>query len=284
MKNTLNNIKSFVNVIAMVTVIVMVPACDIVEEPYLVKVGGNDTTVPTENVRKVLIEDYTGQKCPNCPEAAEIARNLQEIYGEQVVVIALHAGFYSVPEETGDFTADYRTAEGNELNSYFAFPAYPMGLVNRAPYSGSTILLKDSWEGAVDAQLELEPEAGIKITNTYNSSSRKLDCTLETEFVNDLDGTYNICAFILESGIVSPQQTESGVETAYVHNHMLRASMNGTWGDPVGTDGSAVAGVKVTNNYSYTLPAGWNEDHCAVVAFVYNSATLEVVQAEEKEL
>jgi thiol-disulfide isomerase/thioredoxin len=283
MKKTANIIKYIVIIMGIVTGIAVIPACDIVEEPYLVPVGTGDTNNTGEHVRKVLLEDYTGQKCPNCPEAAEIAHSLKEIYGEQVVVLALHAGFYSVPDATGNFTADYRTIEGSELNSYFAFPAYPMGMVNRTDYSGSTILLKDSWEEAVAAQLELDPEAQIIITNTYNPSDRKLDCTVETEFLTDKEGTYFICVFVMESGIVSPQQTESGVVTDYVHNHMLRKSMNGTWGELVGTDGSAVAGTKVTNSYTINLPTTWNDVNCSVVAFVYNNTTLEVVQAEEKD-
>jgi thiol-disulfide isomerase/thioredoxin len=268
-------------VIGIVIVIGILTSCDIVDEPYLVPVNGGVGPNPDETVRKVLVEEYTGQKCPNCPEAAEVAHNLQQVYGEQVIVIAVHAGFYSIPDADGDFTADYRTSEGTELNSYFGFPAYPMGLVNRTPYSGSTILLKDSWEGAVAALLELDPDAGITITNGYNEGTRKLDCTVETEFLDDMEGTYNVCVFITESGIISPQQTEGGVVANYEHNHMLRASMNGTWGDPVGTDGSAVGGIKVTNTYSYTLPATWSAVNCNVVAFIYNSETLEIVQAEE---
>jgi hypothetical protein len=58
--------------------------------------------------------------------------------------------------------------------------------------------------------------------------------------------------------------------------------MNGTWGDAVGTDGQAVAGSKKTNSYSFTLPAEWNADNCSVIAFVYNTTTTEIVQAEEK--
>jgi hypothetical protein len=57
--------------------------------------------------------------------------------------------------------------------------------------------------------------------------------------------------------------------------------MSGTWGEPVGSDGTALGGTKLTNNYSYTLPAEWNADNCAIVAFVYNTETLQVVQAEE---
>ena len=260
----------------------LIPACDIVEEPYLVPVSGGNGMDPGDNIRKILLEDYTGQQCPNCPEAAEVAHDLKADYGEQLIILAVHAGIYSVPETTGDFTADYRTQVGTDLNNFYAFPGYPMGMVNRTEYGGSKIMLKDSWESAVAVQAELEAQAAISITPTYNSGSRKLDCLLETEFLEDMDGTYNICAFISESGIISPQKTKTGINLTYEHNHVLRASMNGTWGDAVGTDGQAVAGSKMTNSYSFTLPAEWNAENCSVIAFVYNTTTTEIVQAEEK--
>ena len=278
----MKKILSFVIVIAIT--IAFIPSCDIVEEPYLLPVGANDTTGPGENVRKVLVEDFTGQKCPNCPEAAEIAHTIKTLYGEQIVILTVHAGFYAVPDLNGNFTTEFRTPEGDELNAFFGFPAYPMGMVNRTDYSGSTILLKDSWEAASAIQVELDAQAEITISNTYNAGTHKLDCILETEFLEDLDGTYNICAFIVESGIISPQQSEGGVIPAYEHNHVLRTSMNGTWGDLVGTDGLAVSGNKLTNSYSITLPPVWDAENCAVVAFIYNTETLEVLQAEERVL
>jgi hypothetical protein len=280
----MKNIKSTVIVTVIVTVlcIAFLPSCDIIEEPYLVKVESNDGPDTVNKVRKILLEDFTGQQCPNCPKAAQEALNIKAIYGEQLVIVSIHAGNYSEPAETGNFTADYRTPEGNELNSYFAIQGYPVGLVNRTDYGGSLLLLKDSWQSAVDALANLEIQAWITIDNSYNSSTRKLDCTLETEFLADLPDTYNICVYLLESGIVSPQKTLTGTVLDYTHNHMLRTTLNGTWGDPVGTDGLAVTGSKVTNTYSYTLPEDWNADNCAIVAFVYNTETMEVVQAEEE--
>jgi thiol-disulfide isomerase/thioredoxin len=266
--------------------IVWLPSCDIIEEPYLVPVGSNDTTGPEENVRKVLLEDFTGQKCPNCPEAAEIGHSLQTTYGEQVVIIAIHSGNFAIPDASGDFTADFRTANGTELDQFFGIYqyGYPMGMINRTDYSGFPVVLKDNWQSAVEIQLAMEPQADINITNTYNSSTHKLDCSLESEFLEDLDGTYNICVFIIESGIISPQQTEGGVITDYEHDHMLRTAMNGTWGDLVGSNGQAVSGNKLINSYSFTLPAEWNAENCAVVAYIYNTETLEVLQAEEEAI
>ena len=260
----------------------MIPACDIVDEPYLVPVDGGNGPGPGDKVRKVLLEDYTGQKCPNCPEAAEIAHSLEAKYGEKLILLTVHAGYYAIPD--GDFTADFRTAEGTELNAFFEVFANPLGMVNRTEYGGNRVLQTGDWESAVDIQIEMEVEAAITLTNTYTAGTRQLDCLLETEFMETLEGTYNICAFITESGIISPQQTEQDVDTNYVHNHVLRGSMNGTWGDVAGEDGLAIAGTKLTNSYSYTLPQGWNADNCTLVAFVYNTATNEVVQAEEKKI
>jgi hypothetical protein len=271
-------------ILFLAAVIYFIPACDIVDEPYLKPVGeSGDTTIPVEKIRKVLVEDYTGQKCPNCPEAAAVSQSLIATYGEQVVVIAIHAGHYANPDASGDFTADFRTPEGTELNDYNGISnfGYPMGMINRAEYNGFPVVLKDDWEAAVQIQLEKDAQAGIKLTNTFESGTRNLDCTAETEFFEEMDGTYNICIFIIESGILSPQQTESGPDLAYVHDHMLRGSMNGTWGEAVGSDGQAVTGSKLTNSYSITLPAQWTVENCSVVAFIYNTDTREVIQAEE---
>jgi hypothetical protein len=254
--------------------------CDIVDEPYLVPVNGGGPG-PGDEVRKVLLEDYTGQKCPNCPEAAELAHSLQTIYGDQLIILTVHAGYYSIPSATGEFTADYRTTEGNDLNSYFGFYAYPSGMVDRTEYKGSRVLFKDDWEGAVAAQVDLPAQAVITMTNEYNASDRKLTCALETTFLEDLTGTFNICVFITESGIVSPQQTETGIVQDYVHNHVLRASMNGTWGDLVGGDGTAVANMKLSDQFELTLDQAWNEANCNVIAFIINTETQEVIQAEE---
>jgi len=267
---------------------ILMTACDIVEEPYLKPVGGGSGPgpgpEPDEHVKKVLLEEFTGHKCPNCPEAAIVADNLKAVYGENLVVLAVHAGFYAIPSASGDFTADYRTPAGNELNNFFGFAGYPSGLVNRADYQGSKVLFKDSWEGAVEAQAALAPQADIAIENIWNDNTRLLHCMLETTFLEDLEGVYNICLLITESHIVSPQQTMQGIQTDYIHNHVLRSYITCTWGDPVGTSGQALSGVKQTNSYNFTVPAAWDVDHCEVVAFIYNTVTLEIIQAEEKPL
>jgi len=268
---------------ALLTWVVLVPSCDIVEEPYLVPAGSSGPG-PGEAVRKVLLEDYTGHKCPNCPEAAELANSLEHIYHEQLILLTVHAGFYSTPDASGDFTADLRTTEGTETHDYFGIFAYPAGMVNRTEYKGNKVLFLSFWEEAVEAIVNEPAQAMITLSASYNEGTRSLSCKAETNFLESLPGTYNICVFIAESGIILPQKDEQGIDLDYEHNHVLRASMNGTWGEPVGDNGQATVGILQENEYNYVLPSAWVAENCAIVAFVYDEATREVVQAEMLDL
>ena len=135
--------------------ILVFPSCDKVDEPYL-KPAGNSGPNPTEKVRKVLLEDFTGHKCPNCPEAADEASNLKAYYKEQLVLLTIHAGTYSTPDESGEFTADYETAEGTAIHDNFSVAGfgYPTGMVNRTEYKGSRILYLTDWQNAIDAMYD----------------------------------------------------------------------------------------------------------------------------------
>ena len=48
---------------------------------------------PSGVARAVLIEDFTGQRCINCPTAASEIERLQKEYGEEnVIAVSIHSG------------------------------------------------------------------------------------------------------------------------------------------------------------------------------------------------
>ena len=48
---------------------------------------------PAAVQRSVLIEDFTGQRCINCPKASDEIKLLQEQYGEDnVIAVSVHSG------------------------------------------------------------------------------------------------------------------------------------------------------------------------------------------------
>ncbi|MCE3259577.1 MAG: outer membrane protein Omp28, partial [Bacteroidetes bacterium] len=91
------------------------------------------------NTRKVLIEDYTGHQCGNCPNAAVVAESLHEKYGDKVVIIAVHAGFFARTNAT-EFPTSYTCQVGNDWDSKnggFGVSAAgnPNGMINRKNFA-----------------------------------------------------------------------------------------------------------------------------------------------------
>lgn len=275
--------------IASIVSAITIQSCDYVEVPQQT-VDGN-TPDSEQVVRKVLIEDYTGHTCGNCPEAAAAIQQVKGVYGEQVVSVAVHAGFFASPQ-TAPYTADFRTATGTAYDNFFGISAVgnPNGMVNRMDYSTSShVKAYTSWGTLAGNILALPPDVHIKITNTFDNNTMQLSSGIETKFLNTMSGTYKLVVLLTEDSIVAPQkdysQTPSDILT-YVHRHMLRDAVNSTWGDTVAT-GSINAGTLDTKNFVYNGIASnssWNADHCYVVAFVYDAATYEVIQAEEKKV
>ncbi len=249
-----------------------------------------DTYEPPTKIRKVLLEDYTGHKCVNCPGAGFVAHDLKEQYEEQLIVMAVHAGFFAEPNSTGLYTADFRTDAGTEYFDFFQIIANPNGMVNRVGEGQDRVLGETEWAAAVGAEVAKEVEANIEITGDYNSNSRNLSTSLKVNFFTDLPGNYRVCTVILEDSIISPQMNNdptigpSPDWEDFVHMHMLRGSINGTWGSLV-TDETIVSGSEYTIQLAnYTIDDEWDDGHCSIVAFIFEEASYEIIQAEEIKL
>lgn len=264
----------------------------------MVNIGGADTTecpVPEflhnhNPVKNVLIEDYTGHTCVNCPGAAVIAHDLKHQYGSRVVVISVHAGFFAMPFGN-EFPNDFRTEAGTEWDNFFGIGAVgnPNGMVDRTGYSSEHVLTPSAWAGKVNQQLTLEPMVDLQVINDYNEPDRKLCTHIQTMFLDDMDMSLKLCVVLIESGVVSPQKNndpEIGPTPTiedYEHEYMLRTAINSTWGVQVAEAGSPVSpDDDVVKSYKLILDDTWDESKCAVVAFVYNTDTYEVLQVVEE--
>lgn len=293
LKNMITMKRSFFYILYLIPcTLLLFSSCDKVEQPYVQgNNGGGDTS--TAKVRKVLIEDFTGQQCGNCPVAATTIQTIKGIHGEKVIAVAVHANFYAVPG-AAPYTYDFRTNEGNDYDAFFQPQSFPTGMINRKGYPTTTHWQNvGSWADTVAALLAVSPDADIHITNSYNASTRVLDVNVKTEFLKPLSGTYKLVVLLIEDSIVKPQKfyTPPKDSLTYVHRHVLRDGITGSWGDVLNT-ASVAAGDTIVKTYQYTLPATFpaingiapNENQCHVVAYIYDAATYEVLQAEEKKM
>tara|TARA_B110000908_G_scaffold9092_1_gene11168 strand:- start:430 stop:1368 length:939 start_codon:yes stop_codon:yes gene_type:complete len=291
-----------------------ITSCDIIEGPYLI--DNNTNPVDTNTfVKKVLIEDFTGHRCPNCPAAAEELVSLQDFYGDRVIGIAIHPSSpaFSTPSPltTSSYTYDFRTQFGDDIDNIFEITTVglPRGMVNRTGFDTQHQLGKDEWSSIVQTELEKAPIFGITLSSNVSNGNGTVSITAEALTNINLDKKekiedYNIVICLTEKNIVQWQKdnTAGDIED-YEHNHVLRTMINTTFGESIGNsfvDGDIwekdysidITNLENTNeNYSLnTLFMGngnckeWNEDNMEIVVYIYNTFNYEIVQVEEKHL
>ncbi len=276
--------------------------CDVVEAPYRETPvdPGPDTSKVT---RKILIEDFTGFKCPNCPAAAELAKDLEHLYGGRVYSVSIHAGFYAKPDPVGDFIYDFRNEAATDLATFFKVPQYPNGMISRTllPSATGRMLESGQWSEAVKAIIDSSAEAdlAVELTNEYNESTRSLTVKVNLDYVNAQMSDNYLAVFIVEDSIVKPQidNRRQGDQKVldYVHNHVMRGSVNGKWWGERVSDAAIAAGAQFSREYTITLNPDWMPEHCKVLAYVHrydpsyspvntNKGEYEILQVEELEV
>jgi hypothetical protein len=204
-----------------------------------------------------------------------------------MIILSIHAGFFA-NTNISPYTYDFKCAESVALDTDFGISnaGNPNGMVNRKKINGSFIIPYTAWGAEVTSVLSsTEPlPVRIGIETAYDSTSRQLDTDVQLDFAGDLIGTYKLSVYLVEDSIVKWQKdydaSPSDVEN-YVHREVLRGSMNGTYGDIIG---NTVAGESVVRSYTTTLNSGWDAGHMSLVAFLYNDATKEIIQVEQKHL
>lgn len=271
--------KKLMFILAMAFFMVGMVACDIIEEPYFKENNGGGQPGEEPAVKKyVLLEDYTGVKCVNCPPAGELALQLQEQHHHQVIVLSVHAG------SLAEFPLfDLTTTEGDEWWKFLNFQENPSGTINRKMINGGYKYDSSMWSEAVAETLQEEAALEMTPSIEYNETTRELKVDIKSKFLTELPDPYSLTVCIMEDSIVGIQQTQEGIVKDYVHRHVFRTTMNGAWGEEINT--TAIApGEEFSHVYTKKLDSSFNEDQCYIIAYVANSDTKEVLQVIEKKI
>lgn len=261
--------------------LILFSACDTIKNPIEEQTGNTcgdeSTAIP---IRKILVEDFTGQRCSNCPDAALILHDIIEGYCDHIIPIAVHATLFAAPND--DYPFDYRTETGNELADHFGVLSLPIGMINRSEFDGNQLISRDNWRAAVNNIFNKTPDVNIIIESSYDDISKKITATITTELLTDIDYEFNLGLYVTEDSIISPQLDGSEIIEDYVHRHMLRRGVNGTFGESIATSGSF--GDIIEKTYFIDADPEWKIEHCGFVAFISRNSTNEIIQAESEHI
>lgn len=234
-------------------------------------------------MRNVLLEDFTGHDCGNCPDAHVVAEEIIVDNPNRVAVVSVHAGPLAEPLPP-DFPNDYRTPEGEIYFSQLDFPVNPIGRVSREGGPGS-IWSHAQWVGETENQLNDNPAVVLQMEVSIDTLIGNLNVHVFDQWMQNVDGAHNLVVLITESKVIGPQLEylpEAYIHEEYVHNHMLRTSISGVGGLTIAND--PTTGESGLSSYTYEWNNNWDWHNCSVVAFVVDGTNGEVLNVIEKKL
>lgn len=228
-----------------------------------------------EAKRVVLLEEFTGQYCVNCPEAHELIDNLLSQYPENLISVSIHGG----PEGTNSIGEEtqkppmigLRNADGANYTDAYKISAFPAGVVNRT----TGVTTSDQWSAAIREAIAKPSDVDMTLSANLSDNGKKIEIKTEVSPYNNISA--NLQIWVVESGIEAIQRTRQGFKTDYIHNHVFRGAVNGINGEQV----QLTTRQPQQFTHEATIKDIWNRGNLSIVAFLYNnSGVIQAVHAE----
>ena len=251
--------------------------------------------------RNILLEYYTGHKCPNCPGAAKIGKEI-EANNDNVFMVSIHAiegnvFQYTLPpilDANGDgifeFTTDFTTDAGNTYAEDIpGLDLLPNGTINRMTNSNDPneeIWFEASeWVTAINQLDNNDLIANIQVQTNYFPSTNGLFIHTESEIKTNLTGDYRLIIYLLRESVIASQDSINTVAYYYNHHNVLSDNINGAWGTPIGAN-NILEETKFYNDFSFRLPTDstYNIENLSLVTYLCNRNTFEIIQVTKTDL
>ena len=255
------------NILALALFATAFTACETVDEDE--RFIGPVEFTPKKNV---LIEDFTGQLCVNCPKAAQTTHMLQKAYGnEHIIPVAIHPSTKAMPNLG---SPQLSSPVSDAYVTLWNVPNLPNGLVDRT----EGLSLYKTWSAQAVKRMQKEALADITI-NSCNIDDDK-NITINVDVLGKIDVEASLQLWLTEDSIKGLQKTESGMDREYIHNHVLRDTINALYGEPITLQANQI----LSKNYTYTVKnEKWNTKNLDIIAFVFNDKE-GVMQVVKKKI
>lgn len=258
-------------------------ACDKIDEnDRLVSFDNGGGTTVSSSQHVVLVEDYTGQECPNCPAfAVKLTKYVKSSPDAgRIVMVAVHNDLFQMKE------SDFATQAGIEYKNWLGLNSLPVGVVDREVSNGKTVTSSDAsaFLSSITAALQ-KPQVVTMFGKAHvtpdNKISTDLFVTPSKDSKFDGKGT-KIMVWLIEDEVVAPQIAGGKKIEDFKHHHILRAALNGTWGADYKVGEVYTLTADIPESVAATVKD--NRSNLKLVAFVYNDSDKSVVETIKYDL
>lgn len=229
-----------------------------------------------------VIEEFTTAQCQYCPRGTTIMNGILADHHEEVIGVALHAGFGTDAMTTNDHST--------LANAYTS--GAPSAMIDRVLFKGEEEVgvSTNVWETYALQQAEEVTPVGIQATTSYDPNTRVLEVDANATFYGPIADNFRINAYIIEDSVTGTGSGYNQVNAyngdntsewygmgasiaGFNHRHVARYMLGGAYGTTGVITNPTTDGGSYTKDYSYTLPGTWDESQIKVVVLVQHYAT-----------
>ncbi len=251
-----------------------------------------DNGTATAQERTVLIEEFTGIKCVNCPAGHEKLAAIKNDLGARVVMLSIQPGG-KLPGLTlayKDLTKhDNTTDDGGKLFDFLTGAGtLPVASFDRVPVSGAILQsATPTWPGLANNRVPLASPVNISLTTTFDAGKREVAIHVKALYTTAVTAQQYLTVSIKEDGVIDAQENPTGIDTFYVNNNLLRDIITPFGGQRIL---QAYPTIEKGRTYEsvmlYTVPADWKPENCKIVVCISKNegGDKEVEQAAEAKL
>lgn len=244
------------------------PIIDLGENRILSDTTYVSDTVEEPQEKNVLIDEFTGVRCVNCPDGHALVKNLQNNHPGRVVALSWHSNLLGEPFPHS--SQDLKIPEAQQMEGQLGgLQGKPSAAIDRKLYSGENqrLLLMPRWAGYVNERLQEISPVNMSIETSYDSEEGILTAQTILHYTKAVQFSNRLSVVLIEDEIVEPQVTPNGVKDDYVHQHAVRAVLTALNG--VNIEVEKVPGRIVKTTFESPIESHWDIENMYVVAIVH---------------
>lgn len=227
-------------------------------------------------VKRVLLEQYTGAWCGWCVDGSYIMDQIIEEHPDQVIGVKLHYGD-SMQIETY-----------SEIAAAFGISSFPSGSIDRKKFSGKVPQSRSVWKSYCESQMAESPKVEVNVAYNIDETTRQLQVKVYANMLTTVWDPLRFNVIITEDSVSgkgtgwdqhnylyhragyenNPYYNLPSTIVGYQHVKVVRAYLGGAFGVQGSLETPAKQGNVYTYDFSYTLPKNWKIEHLHIIGLV----------------
>jgi hypothetical protein len=240
--------------------------------------------VPGPEAHNVLIEEFTGQSCANCPAGHDVLESIAHTNDHgRVNIIGLYQNDGSILTRPPDGALfDFRSETANDIAKYVSsglIGSIPMAFIDRKANSTGVLISRTEWSNIVTSQLSVSGSINLSVESKYDAASNTATIKATVVYTGAVTSKQNLNVVIVEDSMIDKQDFPTslfppdGINPDYIFTNVFRDMVSlAPAGNPIlETMATKPAGQAYWRKYTYKPNAAYKVKNCKVIAFIANS-------------